>query len=262
MHIIKQRRNELNKLTLTELANRVGVPKQTLSDIESGLYLPSPELARKLEKELKITGLPDTSHTMTEREMRSIFKPRPFRFKPVDQRCWGVLETRLQFQMRKLKLKQELLEWLKRHVPADSLTECLSYCCLLQAGATCIFANPHRLGFRRQPVLNSDGLALADELLPAFRWKINDHPCILWPQVKVLTATGQFRLDYLVLYRGQWYNLEIDGPLHNAADDEYRRRSLGLPDVRISHKTVTALQFTTFLSNALTELTRHLSDAA
>ncbi len=262
MHIIKQRRKELNNLTLTDLASRIGVPKQTLSDIEAGLYLPSPEVARKLEKELKITGLPDTSQLLSDRESRAFHRPRPFRLKPVDQRCWSVIETRLQFQLRKLKLQQELLDWLKRHVSADSVTECLSYCCLLKAGATRVFANPHRLGFQRQSVLNSDGLALSDELLVAFRWKVDDHPCLLWPQVKVLTGTGQFRLDYLILYRGQWYNLEIDGPVHNAADDEYRRRALGMPDIRISHRTVTALQFTTCLSKALSDLTRHLSDAA
>lgn len=262
MHIIKQRRKQLNDLTLAELSSRTGVPKQTLSDIESGLYLPSPEVARKIEQALQIQGLPDSSQILSEREIKSHYRARPFPVKPVDQRCWGVLEARLQVQLRKLKLQQNLIEWLKRVVPADSLAECLAHCSLLHAGAERVFVNPHRLGFRHRPILNSEGLALAEELLPAFRLKIKGKPCLLWPQVTLLTGVGQFRLDYLAFYRGQWFNVEIDGPGHNREDDEYRRGVLGLPEIRISHQTVMALHFPAALSRELEQRTHHVGLAA
>jgi DNA-binding XRE family transcriptional regulator len=216
MHIIKQRRKELNDRSLAELSSRTGVPKQTLSDIESGLYLSSPEVAHKMQQALQIQGLPDSSQILSEREIRSLH-------------------------------------------PADSLAECLAHCSLLHAGTERVFIS---LGLRRRPILNPEGLALADGLLSAYLWNIQGRPCLLWPQVTLLSGVEQFRLDYLAFYRGQWFNIEIDGPGHNWEDHEYRRCALGLPEIRISHKSVTVLQFPTAPASELEQRTHHVGLAA
>lgn len=253
MEILKKKRNQL-KLGLAEVARRAELPKATLSDLEAGRYLPTEDVAAKLAEILQLPVLPNRSQLLTNCQMRALGPQIVLDLKSPCQRPWLILETRHPRRLQRSKVPPNLLAWMKMVLLSDSVTECITYCDVGGVGAREAFANPHRCGFLDLPCLDTEGRALGDRPLPALSWEVDGKPCLLWPQVSVMTALGPFRLDYLVLYQGQWLNVEVDGPSHSAEDDAYRQKAIGLTVARIDHRRVWDGGFVDFLRDELRKL--------
>lgn len=247
MEILRLARKAL-KLTLRELARTTEIPRQTLSDLESGLYLPTPQAAERLRMALRLPALPDSSQILTGQCVRRLAKGRPAAWRGTNQHCWRVLESQFAYQLRRSKVPKDLLEWMKLMLEGDSATECLCCCCLGGAGAKPVFANPNSCGYRRHPVLDRDCLPLGDHLLPGLSWQLDGKDCLFFPQANVLTLKGVFRLDLLALYDDEWFNVEIDGPKHRAEEDAYRREAIDTTEIRIGYREVRALRAVAILS--------------
>lgn len=230
------------KLSLEVVSQAAGLSKSSLWEIEQGTWLPEPEQAAKLRVTLERPGLPDSSQVITQRQIRQMCRPRPFELPANNPIPWQRMEHVFSRQLLGLRVPKTTLEWMKECLASDSPVECLLHCALADDGAREIFASPHALGYRDQCILDSAGRALGERYLPGLLWKIDDVPCLLWPQVNVLTPKGSFRLDLLVMICQKWENIELNGGTHRPEHDRYRASVLGTPIV-IDNEAVRNLTF-------------------
>ena len=161
------------------------------------------------------------------------------------------MERRFQHQLRRLAVPEAVLAWMKECLSSDSPYECLGLCSLAGDGATGIFKNPHSCGYRRQAILDRDGLALGERLLPGLRWSLEGEDCLIWPQVTTLTPFGTFRLDLLVAVRGLWMTGEVDGRSHDPERDNFRDQVLGIKPLRFTNDDVKNLRFVELLKSKM-----------
>ena len=246
MEIIKRARLE-RKLSLGELSVLTGIPKTTLWELEQGSWLPEPADAAKLRTGLNIPGLPDSSQILCNKQLRQLCRPRPVNWGRTNRNCWHRMEEMFPYQLARLGIDPARLAWMKECLASDSPYECLGMCSLVADGARETFANPHACGYRAQPILDRDGLALGERYLPGLAWAVDQELCMVWPQVTVLTAKGSFRLDLLLLARDRWDMGEIDGKTHTADSDDLRSEMLGKKPIRISNEDVRQLRFVNIL---------------
>ncbi|MBX3171780.1 MAG: helix-turn-helix transcriptional regulator [Candidatus Eremiobacteraeota bacterium] len=261
MDHINQRRKEL-KLSQAQLAAPCNVGRQCISGIESGLYLPSPELAAALQRELKTKGLSDSSQLLTPRDIRQLVTLRPFELPPVDRESWQRMHKAYPKLVRALNLARQTSLWIERNLPAECAAEGIGLFSLATKGAKEIWASPSQLGYRGNSLLDSRGDALGERLLPGLRWVENDFDAILWPQPRLLGAHGTFRPDGLILVKVNagvfWRGMEVDGPVHRTAErstwDRERERLLGLDLIRIPLEAVLRLEMPRLLASAFLAL--------
>ena len=257
-HIITQLRKERN-LSQAQLAAPCKVGRQCISDLESGLYLPSPALVADLQRELKAEGLSDTSQILSPREIRRFIIPRPFELPLVDQEPWRRMHKSYGKIVASLGLSSQMSRWIERNLPADCATEGVGLFSVAAQGATGVWASPPQLGYRGNSLLDSQGNALGERLLPGLRWNTKDFDVILWPQPRLLGPHGTFRPDGLILARVKagvfWRGMEVDGPLHRTAErstwDLERERLLGLELIRFSSESVLNLEMPFLLAGAI-----------
>ena len=88
-----------------------------------------------------------------------------------------------------------------------------------------------------------------DSALEAFAWlqlARDQQRWLVWAQVSLLAEGKTFRCDGLILnqpgYRPRRQILEFDGAGHNFSNDDYRRRVLGMSEIRISGAEVKSMQ--------------------
>lgn len=242
------------KKNLVEVSQTARMSKSTLWEIEQGSWLPEPEQAALLKETLGLSALPDSSQIITERQIRQLARPKPFDIAPGNRIPWDRMQRLFPKQLAQLKLPRTLLEWMKECLASDSPLECLLQCAVAADGATPILANPHQLGYRANCILDNKGFALGERYLAGLLWEIDGVPCILWPQVTVLTAKGSFRMDILVLISQSWENIEVNGKTHVLEHDQFRASVLGQPIV-VDNDSVRHL---TFLEPLKAELRKFL----
>ncbi len=240
MQIIKHTRK---KKSLDEISLSTGISKTTLWEIEQGSRLPDPEHAARLRECLGIPGLPDSSQIISERQIRQICRPHPVDWPLSNPLTWQRMEKVFYKPLRTLSLARTLLDWMKECLAADSPLECLFLYAVAADGAKPIIANPHACGYRAQCILGRDGRALGERYLAGLLWKVDETPCLLWPQVTVLTAQGSFRLDVLVLISGHWTTIELNGKTHNLQRDRFRASALGHEPIVIENVAIRDLSF-------------------
>jgi len=250
MKIIELRRLDLN-LSLAELSARTGIPKTVLWELERGCYLADPGHAVKLRETLGLPGLPDNSQLLSHRQRSRICPTRPVDWPRPSQTSWQSMERRFHYQLRRLAVPEAVLAWMKECLTSDSPYECLGLCGLAGDGATGMFENPHACGYRRQAILDRDGLALGERLLPGLRWRVDGEECLLWPQVTTLTSLGTFRLDLLMAMQGHWMSSELDGGTHLPERDDFRDQVLGIKPFRFKNEDVKNLRFVEMLKKQL-----------
>lgn len=261
MDHITQCRKKL-KLSQAQVALPCKVGRQCISDIESGLYLPSPELAAALQLELKTEGLSNSSQILTQRDLRRFTTPRPFELPPVDKEPWQRMHKSYAKIVRTLQVPRQTSLWIERNLPSESGTEGIGLFSVAAKGARPIWASPPQLGYRGSSLLDAQGNALGERLLPGLRWQEEGFDVILWPQPRLLGAHGTFRPDGLILARvatgAYWRGMEVEGPFHRVGErttwDRERERLLGLELIRIPSAEVLMLRMPALLAAAIRAL--------
>lgn len=250
MEILRTQRRHL-KLSLTRLSALTGIPRQTLGDLEAGRYLPGPLEAERLARTLQLPCLPDPTQTLSQRSLRRLHPCQPWQLPPVDVGPWERLKSDCAGLLRRLCLPEQVMNWMELCLPTDSLYEALALCTLAAEGAQGVFANPHACGYRYHAVVDRLGRPLGERLLAGLLWKPGARECLLWPQVSIASPRGNHRLDMLVLFQGCWLDVEVDGRQHQPELDEFRRRLIGLPEIRVTTHEVRALRFAERLAEGL-----------
>lgn len=252
MNIIKIRRRELG-FSLEQAAKLSGIAKSQLWNLENGVCLMGAQATQNLREVLGLPGIPDTSHLLSTNTVRSLGL-RPFERNRNNQILWERMEAVYGWQLRRLSPPRQVLEWMQEWMLNDSPVECLTLVSLACDGATGVFANPHECGYRAQCILDQDGLALGERLLPALRWPVGGKVALVWPQITVLTAQGTFRLDLLIGLEGRWRVVEIYGKTRYYEHENFRGRVLGRLPLVIQNADVLQLRAVSLLTQAVSEL--------
>lgn len=252
MKFLQQRRLELG-WSQGQLASQCLVSRQRIADFEGEVCLPTPSVANKLESSLNLKAIPSIRQVLSASKVRKLLRLKPFEVPAVSPESWSRMASHWPHLLRKLSAPPAVIAWMRRFVLADSGTECLADAQLAAAGATPGWANPHTFGFRRQPIVDAQGLALGERYLPCLHWKTQDFESIVWPQVTLRPGAVSYRVDYLALLRvGRhlvWLVIEIDGPRHDPTYDKFRAQELGLEHIRISAEDVKKLRFIEILKS-------------
>lgn len=250
MHNIIKLRNDLG-LSQAALVVPLGTSRQCMSDIENGHHLPTPELAAALRTKLQNDGISDSSQVLTQRKIQSLVKLRPFDLPPINREPWQRMHKSYPKLVRALHVAPAKMAWLESNLAIESGVEGIRLCALAAQGARGIFANPHHLGYRLSCLLDAQGYALGERLLPALHWVHSEFEAIHWPQPRLLGSYGTFRPDgllFLKIGNGRfWRGEEVDGPSHDGAErrdwDVEREKLVGLDFIRFSAKQVLSLQY-------------------
>lgn len=258
MHNIIKLRNDLG-LSQADLVAPGGASRQCISDIENGHHLPTPELAAALRTKLKNEGISDSSHVLTQRKIQGLAKLGPFELPPIDQEPWQRMRKSYSTQLRALHVPISMMAWMESNLASESAVEGLRLCSVAAQGALGIFANPHRLGYRKSCLIDAHGDALGERLLPALHWIHSDFESILWPQPRLLGSYGTFRPDGLLFVkygsRRFWRGEEVDGLHHDGAArrawDLHREKLVGLDFLRFSSEQVLRLEYPQLLVAAI-----------
>lgn len=249
MQIFKRRRQE-KRFTQRQLADLSGVPRSTLWRIEQGIWLPDPAVATKIRELLNLPGLPDSSQILGRKATQN---SAPFDFPRPNQSNWERTEKVFNYQLRQLRVPRSMLNWMKECLASDSPRECLALCSLAADGAIGQFSNPHTLGYRQASIIDEEGLALGERMLPGLQWKVDGVPVLMWPQVRSLTAYGVFRSDLLIAVEGQWPTAEIDAKSPVPEYEQYRSIALGSEPLRYTNDDVRKLRFVGMLREAISK---------
>ena len=225
MKILRETREKLG-MRLTELARRLDIPHQRLSEYDRGRALPPPEVAARIQTVLKI-AVPSSEDELSLRELGCLNSAKPYRLEHYSCAHWERALEHIE--------PPHFPGWLTQFVRCDSALEALAWLQWLNDGAEAGLLSPLRLGFCQHALVDSQGLGLGERPLPCLY-----HPArhlTLWPQVGLKTAAYVFRCDALC-FDGAWNILEIDGEGHRSGQDEFRRRQLGLPEWRFSESQI------------------------
>lgn len=251
MQWIRKRREELG-LSQERLGREVGISRRRVSELESGMFLPRPELARRLEEALRVMGMPDKSQVLSARALRRMARARPFELNEVNVEPWQRVEVHFAGLLRQLKVPEGVGAWMRRFLACESGHEGLALYQMVAAGARPFWLSPHSGGYRRLAILDERGEALGERPLPGLHWQCDRLETLLWPQVRLMNG---FRLDWLVRARRgerrQWLGVELDGPLHKLERDAMRDRMVGLRMLRVPLSEVKSLNLARFLEARL-----------
>lgn len=266
-HLRLKHERRLRRWTQRELAGRSLLNRWLISHLEHRRRLPNREHVVRLAKAFGLR--PD--ELLGSTSLRATPRPRPSwhrsklwrRFAP--RRGRYVLDRErdnwVRLRAARKGYRAQYDQWLPRaleHQGRDGFSEFLHFACcgsglemvswlkLMTVGILSYFSLM-RLGWRRLPIIEEPSNDLVGDLLwPAL---VLEGPllCALFPQVRVLTPDGPFRMDLLACVRvGKsliWVNIEVDGPYHRADRDERRRKFIGLPRVKLTEEDVCASDF-------------------
>lgn len=232
MHSVEELRKR-HGWNVTQLGHATGQDRRLLADLERGAALASSEVANLLSKH-GILGLACTGDLIQKKELRCL-RLEPYAVPHHNREAWeraaGAWPTLYE------KLSRRDWNWLVRHVRADSALECDLWVRLVLAGAKLRLANPHSCGFRSLPVVDEQGNALGERVLPCLHVRWKEIEFLVWPQVSMRPNKWTFRVDGLVLRlspRPHWGVLEADGEGHDHEKDSFRAAQLLQDTVRLS----------------------------
>lgn len=257
MSYFYQRRKDLG-LSQPLLATDTGLSERRISDFECGRALPTLDQARALEKALRTAGLPHQGEILSAAAIRRLVRGKPFELPPVNAESWQRMDRFYREQVESLNLSDADRLWISTNFSADSGVDGVGVCSLVASGAKKIWSSPTECCYRGHGVVDRNGMALGERLLPALHWITKEFEAVLWPQVGLQNARSSYRVDYLVLIRiGKrlfWRIVEVDGPHHNQERDDYRSRLLQASPIRIPDRVVKDLQLPAALAKAFREL--------
>ena len=237
-----QHARELKNLNQSRLADQTTISRTRICKIENGTALPTRAQSEALAKELGLTGVPCSDDLVSDRQMQSLHKRRPYELELHNPERWKVALTAWATRIGRLKLPARTLGWMRILVRVDSAVEAFFWMLLAAAGGEVLLANPHNMGFRLQPIVDSKGLCLGERVLPCMYLEKNGKKMWIWPQVNLRPKDIAYRVDALILIiqgdSRRWVILELDGQGHNPTRDLYRQEQLGMPEIRITEKQI------------------------
>ena len=238
----QQQARQAKNLKQVGLAEKTGISPQRLCKIEKGQVLPTREQSEILAKELGLGGAPCTDDQISDRRLQSLRNHRPFEFEVPNQERWKIALKAWSARVFGLKLNPRTLGWMRLLIRVDSAVEGLFWMLLAAAKAEVFLANPHTMGFRLQPIVDSQGFCLGERLLPGLYLESATKKIWIWPQVNLRPKVVTYRVDALALIvegdSSRWIVLELDGQGHNSAKDAFRREQLGVAEIRLSDKEI------------------------
>ncbi len=238
----QQQARQAKNLKQVGLAEKTGISPQRLCKIEKGQVLPTPEQSEILAKELGLGGAPSSADLILDRKLQGMRNHRPFELEVHNQERWKVALKAWSARILRLKLNPRILGWMRLLIRVDSAIEALFWMLVAAAKAQVFLANPHFMGFRQLPIVDSQGLCLGERLLPGLYLESATRKIWIWPQVNLRPKDIAYRVDALVLIvegdSSRWLVLELDGQGHNGAKDAFRREQLGMAEIRLSDKEI------------------------
>lgn len=251
MDNFRKRRDDLG-YSQPKLAEVADLSAQRICDFEVGRALPTTDQARRLETTLGIVGLPHQGEVLSERVVKRLSRARPFELPAVNAESWQRMERYYRNQLDALHVSEGDRQWIIRNLWADSGVDGLGVFSLVAAGARRCWGSPPGFGYRGHGVVDRNGQALGERLLPALHWVTEEFESVIWPQASLQNARGSYRVDYLALVkrvrRTFWRVAEVDGPLHDQDRDEYRSRLLQVTPFRVRDIDVIDLRFPEMLA--------------
>ncbi|GMU56592.1 MAG: hypothetical protein AMXMBFR33_57380 [Candidatus Xenobia bacterium] len=260
---------QMLKLTQAELAERAQMRRHRLADLEQGRRFPTPQEVARLTRALR---LPPGALEATEPPSRAVSQahrlfgsrlpdPKPERARPTwirllhASRCHRQLYLWLTKPVRQ-RTDYPLVRRFLREAVSDSRFEVLAWLHLLKHNLKTEWLAPLRCSFRTHPVF--DGRSSGDLRWPALVGT-DPFPVVLFPQLPLLVPGGPRRLDLLIgvrlsRKRTVWANGEVDGPLHDAADDAERTVQIALPRLEMGRQDILSPDFVDRLWQRLSEL--------
>lgn len=227
-------------LKQAELARRTGVPRQRISKIETGTVLPTRAQSEALSQELGVDGMPCSDDVLSDKQMGTVSKRRPFELETHNQERWNVAFRIWNKKISALDRRQ--VTWLRQLIRVDSAIEALAWLLLLAAGFKPFLGNPHQFGFRLHPLVDTLGACLGERMLPGLYLQNKGLSIWIWPQVHLRPKESAFRPDALVCIASgatcRWCLLEIDGNGHNSAKDRFREEQLGMNEFRFTQAQI------------------------
>lgn len=238
----QQQARQAKNLKQVGLAEKTGISPQRLCKIEKGQVLPTPEQSEILAKELGLGGAPSSADLILDRKLQGMRNHRPFELEVHNQERWKVALKAWSARILRLKLNPRILGWMRLLIRVDSAIEALFWMLVAAAKAQVFLANPHFMGFRQLPIVDSQGLCLGERLLPGLYLESATRKIWIWPQVNLRPKDIAYRVDALVLIvegdSSRWLVLELDGQGHNGAKDAFRREQLGMAEIRLSDREI------------------------
>lgn len=238
----QQQARQAKNLKQIGLAEKTGISPQRLCKIEKGQVLPTPEQSEILARELDLGGVPSSDDQLLDRSLRSLRNYRPFELELYNQERWKVALKAWRTRIFSLKLCPRVLGWMRLLIRVDSAIEALFWMLVAAAKAQVFLANPHFMGYRLHPIVDSHGLCLGERCLPGLYLETADKKIWIWPQVHLRPKDITYRVDGLVLIQEgdelRWIILELDGDGHQAGKDAFRREQLGMTEIRLTGKEI------------------------
>jgi transcriptional regulator with XRE-family HTH domain len=225
MKILRETRQRLG-WTLTELANKLDIPHQRLSEYETGKALPSPTVADQIAELLGLS-LPSHKEQVSPTDLSRRYLLRRYQLESYSPLHWERALEHIE--------PPDFQRWVTHFIRCDSSLEAQAWLQLLCDGARATLVSPLYFDFRANHLIDTKGQPLGLQPLPCLH-----HPkleILLWPQVNLKTNNYHFRCDALS-FDGQWAMLEIDGAGHQTSRDDFRRRQLGLSEWRFSESEI------------------------
>jgi len=217
---------EKHGLNLSQLGRKAGIGSRRLGEIEVGKRLPSTEERQKLAN--LGCHLPPVDATISLSNCIRDWRSRPFELPYFSTQNWE----------RALGKREETLPaWFRCSTECYSVYEADCWLDLGLYGAQAQLASPLAMGFRQHHVVDDLDQGLGERLRPCLVMKNQGTSLTVFPQLRVQTRRGTFKLDGLILIcRGSfslWVNLELDGAGHDFRRDEFRQAQLAMEVVRI-----------------------------
>jgi len=229
-------------LKQTQLAEKTGISRQRICKIEKGLVLPTRAQGELLARELGLAGVPCSEDLLLNRETQHLPKHRVYDLEVHNQERWKVALKAWNSRVQQMKLDPRVLGWMRLLIRVDSAIEALFWMLLAAAKAEVFLANPHFMGFRLLPIVDSHGFCLGERCLPGLYLESGKRKIWIWPQVSLRPKDIAFRVDGLALIvegeNRRWIVLELDGQGHHAAKDAFRREQLGMNEIRLTEKEI------------------------
>ncbi len=241
MNWLRQAREDRN-LNQGQLADKTGISRQRICKIEKGLVLPTKAQSEVLAKELGLGGVPCSGDLLHDRETQKVPKHRAYELEVHNPERWKVALKAWSSRIYRLRLDPRKLAWMRLLIRVDSALEALFWMLLAAAKAEVLLTNPHSMGFRLHPIVDSQGFCLGERCLPGLYLESWNKKIWIWPQVNLRPKDIAYRVDALLLVvegeNRRWVVLELDGQGHNFTKDAFRREQIAMSEVRITEKEI------------------------
>ncbi|ODT77377.1 hypothetical protein ABS71_02610, partial [bacterium SCN 62-11] len=153
-----QQAREAKNLNQTKLADKTTTSRSRICKIEKGTALPTRAQGEAIAKELGLAGVPCSEDLVSERQIQNLPKHRPYELEPQNQERWKVALKAWAVRILRLQPDPRTLSLMRILIRVDSAIEAFFWILTAAAGTKFVLAIPHAMGFRLQPIVDSQGL--------------------------------------------------------------------------------------------------------